>query len=45
MNSGGLEVSILSWMCKLSTYFECVFVLTYVSYSTKILLERGIYVI
>ena len=45
MNSGGLEVSILSWMCKLSTYFECVLVLTYVSYSIKILLERGIYVI
>ena len=41
MNSGGLEISISSWMYNLSLYFECVSILTYVSYSIKHLLERG----
>ena len=45
LNSGGLQISISSWMNNLSVYFELVLVLTLVSCSFKILLERGIYII
>ena len=41
MNSECLEISISSWMYNLSIYFECVLILINVSYSIKILLERG----
>ena len=41
LNSEVLQLSILSWMINLSVYFECVLVLTLVSCSIKILLERG----
>ena len=41
LNSGVLQISISSWMDNLSVYFECVLVLTLVSCSIKILLERG----
>ena len=33
MNSGGLKTSISSWMYNLSIYFDCVLILTNVSYS------------
>ena len=33
MNSGGLKISISSWMYNLSIYFDCVLILISVSYS------------
>ena len=42
MNSGGLKISISSWMYDLSIYFKCVLFLAYVSYSIKILLQGGV---
>ena len=33
MNSGGLKISISSWMYNMSIYFNCILVLTNVSYS------------
>ena len=42
MNSGSLKISVSSRMYNLSIYFICILVLTYVSYSSKILLERGV---
>ena len=44
MNSGFLKISVPSWMFNLSIYFECVLVLTYVSFSVKILLKVWVYV-
>ena len=41
LNSGGLQISILSWIYNLSAYFERVLILTLVSCYIKILLERG----
>ena len=41
LNSDVLQISVSSWMNNLSVYFECVLVLTLVSCSIKILLERG----
>ena len=38
MNSGGLKVSVSSWMYDLSIYFKCILVLTNKFYSIKILL-------
>ena len=38
MNSGGLKISVSSWMYDLSVYFKCFLVLTNMSYSIKILL-------
>ena len=40
MNSGSLKISISSRVYNLSIYFKCFLLLTYVSYSIKILLER-----
>ena len=37
----GLQISISSWMYSLPVYFKCVLILTLVSCSVKILLERG----
>ena len=34
MNSGGLKISISSWMYNLSIYFNCILVLTNISDST-----------
>ena len=31
---GGLKISISSWMYSLSIYFNCILILTNVSYST-----------
>ena len=42
LNSGGLQISVLSWMYNLSVYFERVLILTLVSGSIKILLVRGV---
>ena len=42
MNSGGLKISISSWMYNLSMYFMCTSILTYMSYSIEILLQGGI---
>ena len=33
MNSGGLKISISSWMYDLSIYFKCILILTNMSYS------------
>ena len=33
MNSGGLKISISSWMYNLSIYFDYILILTNVSYS------------
>ena len=44
-NSGGLQVSISSWMHNLSVYFKRVLVMNLVACSIKGLLERGIYYI
>ena len=41
LNSGGLQISISSWIYNLSVYFERVLILTLVSCYFKILLERG----
>ena len=41
LNSEGLQISISSWMYNSSVYFERVLVLTLMSCSFKILLERG----
>ena len=41
LNSGGLQISISSWMNNLSIYSERVLVLTLMSCSIMILLERG----
>ena len=41
LNSGGLQISVSSWMYNWSVYLERVYVLTLVSCSIKILLERG----
>ena len=40
-NSGGLQISISSWMHNLSVYFERLLVMTLVSCSIKGFLERG----
>ena len=45
MNSGSLKDSVSSRVYNLSIYFKCILVLTSVSFSIKILLERGVYVI
>ena len=45
LNSGVLQISNSSWMNNLSIYFLGVLVLTLMSCSNKILLERGIYYI
>ena len=34
MNARGLKTSVSSWMYNLSIYFDCILVLTNVSYST-----------
>ena len=41
LNSRVLQISVSSWMNNLSTFLECVLVLTLMSCSIKILLERG----
>ena len=38
MNTGGLKISVSSWMYDFSIYFKCILVLTNMSYSIKILL-------
>ena len=38
MNSGGLKISISSWMYNLSIYFKCILILAKMSYSIEILL-------
>ena len=43
LNSGGLQIYILSWMYNSSVYFERVLAWTLVSCSIKILLEKGVY--
>ena len=42
MNSGGLKISISSWMYKLSMYFRCILILANVPDSIEILLQGGI---
>ena len=43
MNSGGLKISISSWMYNLSIYFESFLNLAQVSCSVSVLLQRGKY--
>ena len=44
MNSGKCKISITSWMYDLSIYCRCILVLTRMSCSIKVLLERRVYI-
>ena len=46
MNSGSWKISFMSWMYDLSIYCRClVLILTRVSCSCKVLLERRVYIV
>ena len=42
MSSGGLKISISSWVYDLSIYFKSILILACMSYSVKVLLQGGV---
>ena len=45
MNSGNCTISITSWVYDLSFYCGCTLVLTRMSFSFKVLLEKSFYIV
>ena len=45
MNSGGLKISISSWMYNLSMYLRSILILANMSNSVEVLLQFGVLVV